>query len=61
MLHALMLNVVGVIALAGLITFLCGQVNERSLVFMMAVWTLLCLSISGWVIYIAAHFVGKYW
>lgn len=60
MTDALVLNVVAILIATTLGGFL-GKEDYR----LFAAWGTFCLtvdlSIIGWVVYVAAHFIGKYW
>lgn len=59
---AIWLNVVGVLAVATLIGLLGGEDNtERAGIAFGFGWFLFCLSLTGWIIYVAVHFISKYW
>lgn len=56
---ALICNVLVALCIAGVIAA-CAK-RDNGYVFIGAMWTMTCLSVSGWVIYAIVHFVTKYW
>lgn len=58
--HAIGLNLVGIFALAVLIGLLAPE-RARALVALWVAFVLADLSFVGWIVYVAVHFVSKYW
>lgn len=58
--EAITLNLVGIFLAAALAGFF-WTAGERSFGFWWTGWVGFCLSIVGWSIFVAAHFILKYW
>lgn len=58
--HVLILNIVAILAVAALIGFFT-DIGNRAVAFLTVLWALFCVSLLGWFIFAAVHFVGKYW
>lgn len=58
--EAITLNVILILCLAFLALFFWTP-GERTFGFLWVGWITFCLSISGWTIYVAVHFITKYW
>ena len=60
--QVIVLNIVGILAVGTLIGLLGGEDGpERVGIALGLFWVLFSLSITGWIIYVAVHFIGKYW
>lgn len=60
---AIICNIIIILCVGAFVFFFADADDffERFCGFMAGAWVALVFSFWGWVIYVAAHFIGKYW
>jgi hypothetical protein len=59
--NAVMLDLVAIIAISGLVAFLVADTGVRAFAFFGTLWALVSISAIGWIIFVVAHFIHKFW